>query len=193
MQDEGARYTGQSGGGQVQEKVQGTAQDLSGQAKQVGGQVQDRLKDQIDTRSTQAGEQVASITDGIRKMGEHFESQGQQTAGRLTEQAVQRTDQFASYLRRSDADTILRDVEDFGRRQPWMLVVGGIALGFAASRFLKASSSRRYQGTASARLEPTYAPGPTSETLAEAAPVRTYEERGSGVYVTPAAGPNSSL
>ena len=33
----------------------------------------------------------------------------------------------------------------FGRRQPWAVIAGGLALGFAASRFLKASSSRRYE------------------------------------------------
>jgi hypothetical protein len=38
-------------------------------------------------------------------------------------------------------------VEDFGRRQPWAVIAGGLALGFAASRFLKASSSRRYESS----------------------------------------------
>jgi hypothetical protein len=52
---------------------------------------------------------------------------------------------LGSYLERSDGDTILRDVEDFGRRQPWAVIAGGVVLGFAASRFLKASSSRRYE------------------------------------------------
>ena len=48
------------------------------------------------------------------------------------------------YLRESDADRILSDVEDFGRRQPWAVIAGGVALGLVASRFLKASSTRRY-------------------------------------------------
>jgi hypothetical protein len=39
----------------------------------------------------------------------------------------------------------LADVEAFARRQRWLVAAGGLALGFAASRFLKASSSRRYQ------------------------------------------------
>jgi hypothetical protein len=38
-------------------------------------------------------------------------------------------------------------VEDFARSKPWAVAAGGLALGFAASRFLKASSSRRYQQT----------------------------------------------
>lgn len=39
---------------------------------------------------------------------------------------------------------MLRDVEDFGRRQPLAVAAVGLALGFAASRFLKASSRSRY-------------------------------------------------
>ena len=52
----------------------------------------------------------------------------------------------------SDADRILRDVEDFGRRQPLAVAAIGLAAGFAASRFLKASSRSRYtQGSSRTR------------------------------------------
>jgi hypothetical protein len=50
------------------------------------------------------------------------------------------------YLREKDSHALLADVEDFSRRQPWAIAAGGLALGFAASRFVKASSSQRYQG-----------------------------------------------
>jgi hypothetical protein len=53
---------------------------------------------------------------------------------------------MGSYLTESDADRLLNDIEDFGRRQPMAVVGIGIAVGFAASRFLKASSRKRYQG-----------------------------------------------
>ena len=52
---------------------------------------------------------------------------------------------MGDYLKGASGDRLLRDVEDFARRQPWLVAAGGLALGFAASRFLKASSSRRYQ------------------------------------------------
>ena len=52
---------------------------------------------------------------------------------------------MGDYLKDASGDRILRDVEDFARRQPMLVTAAGLALGFAASRFLKASSSRRYQ------------------------------------------------
>jgi hypothetical protein len=63
----------------------------------------------------------------------------------VAEQVADRAESFGSYLRDADGERLLRDVEDVARRQPWLIAAGGLALGFAASRFLKASSSRRYQ------------------------------------------------
>lgn len=53
---------------------------------------------------------------------------------------------MGGYLTEADADRMLRDAEDFGRRQPMAVLGIGLAVGFVASRFLKASSQRRYQG-----------------------------------------------
>src|SRR5205085_99634 len=59
--------------------------------------------------------------------------------------AAERAEQVGDYLKRADGDAILRDAEQLGRDKPWVVMAGGIALGIAASRFLKASSSRRYR------------------------------------------------
>jgi hypothetical protein len=40
-------------------------------------------------------------------------------------------------------------VEDFARRNPWAVAAGGLVLGLAASRMLKASSSQRYRSSLS--------------------------------------------
>jgi hypothetical protein len=63
----------------------------------------------------------------------------------VAEQLADRAESFGSYLRHANGERLLADVEAFARRQPWLVAAGGLALGFAASRFLKASSSRRYQ------------------------------------------------
>ena len=55
-------------------------------------------------------------------------------------------ERLGGYLSDSSADRILSDVEDFGRRQPLAVIGLGVAVGFVASRFLKASSRERYQG-----------------------------------------------
>jgi gas vesicle protein len=123
---------------QAKEKVQETAQQAAGQAR-------GRLREQVDQRSTQAGEQVSSTADDVRTVAQTLREQGKDQPAKVAEQAAQRAERLGTYLKQADGDTILRDVEDFGRRQPWAVMFGGLAAGFLASRFLKASSSRRYE------------------------------------------------
>jgi hypothetical protein len=51
-------------------------------------------------------------------------------------------------LKDADSNKMLRDLEDFGRRQPAALAAGGVVLGLLAARFLKASSAQRSLGSA---------------------------------------------
>jgi hypothetical protein len=124
-----------------------TAQQAKDKAQEAAGQAKRGLRDQVDTRSTQAGERVAGMAGDARSVAEQLRQQGKDQPAKLAEQAAQRAESLGGYLQRSDGDTILRDVEDFGRSHPWAMIAGGLALGFAASRFLKASSSRRYESS----------------------------------------------
>jgi ElaB/YqjD/DUF883 family membrane-anchored ribosome-binding protein len=141
--------------GQAQEKAQELAGQAGEQAKQAAGQAKDRMREQVDQRSTQAGEQVTSQASDIRTVAEQLREQGKDKPAQLAEQAADRVERVGSYLSESDADRILSDVEDFARRQPWAVIAGGIALGFAASRFLKASSSERYYSRSPQQLPNT--------------------------------------
>ncbi len=128
--------------------LQGKVQDVAGQAQeslhQVAGQATDTIKQQLDERSTTAGESVGSISEAARHSAQELRSQGQDLPAQVIEQAAGRVEQLGQYLRNASGDQILRDVESFGRQQPWAVIAGGVFVGFAASRFLKASSSRRY-------------------------------------------------
>ena len=133
--------TGESTTDQVKDQVRDKAQLAQDKTRGALGQV----RDQVDQRSTQAGDQVQSAAQDVRKVAEQLRGQGKDTPARAAEQVADRAESFGSYLRDADGERLLRDAEDVARRQPWLIAAGGLALGFAASRFLKASSSRRYQ------------------------------------------------
>lgn len=124
---------------QAQEQVKEKAQDAAEKARTT-------LREQVDTRSTQTGEQIKQQASDLRSLSLELRNQGKDGPARLAGQAAERAEHVGSYLTRSDADRILRDAEEYGRSNPWAVIAGGVAVGFLASRFLKASSSNRYHG-----------------------------------------------
>jgi len=103
------------------------------------------------------------MASDVRAVSASLREQGKDQPAKLAEQAADRAERLGSYLRESDADRILGDVEDFGRRQPWAVIAGGVTLGLVASRFLKASSIDRYEQRSSVpRRDPVVPAVPTA-------------------------------
>jgi hypothetical protein len=57
-------------------------------------------------------------------------------------------DRIGSYLQQQTGDELLRDVERFVRRRPWLTAGVATIAGVALSRFLKSSSDNRYRAAA---------------------------------------------
>ena len=123
---------------QAKERVHETAQQAKG-----------RLREQVDQRSTQAGQQVNTVADDVRSVAQELRTQGKDKPAQYAEQAADRVQSAGRWLEQKDGDELLRDVEDFARRNPWAVAVGGLVVGLAASRFLKASSGERYRASLS--------------------------------------------
>jgi vacuolar-type H+-ATPase subunit H len=165
-----AHETAQEVAGQAQEK----AQEIAGQAQEKGqqatAQAKDKLREQLDQRSSQAAGQITQQASDLRAVSNSLREQGKDgpasAAGRLADYA----EKAGGYLQQKDSDGLLADAEDLARRQPWAVAAGALALGFAASRFLKASSSKRHStrsagevaGTAGRRPIPPSVSPPTA-------------------------------
>jgi len=128
----------------AKEQVQEQAQVAQEKMHETADTARARVREQLDQRSTQAGGQVRSTADALRSTSQQLREQGKDGPARMTERAADQAEKVGGWLEQSDADRILHDVEDFGRRQPMAVAAIGLALGFAASRFLKASSRTRY-------------------------------------------------
>jgi hypothetical protein len=135
----------QDAASQAKEKASEVTGQAQEKAQEVAGQARDRVQQEVDQRSTQAGEQISSTASDLRGVGEELRNRGNDTGARVADQAAQRAERVGSYLKESDGQKLLDDVEDLGRRQPLVVLAGGLVLGFAAARFLKASSRQRYQ------------------------------------------------
>jgi hypothetical protein len=131
--------------GQAKEKAQQAAGQAQEKAHQAAGQAQVKLREQLDQRSAQAAEQINAQASDLRSVSEALREQGKDGPADAADRLAGYAERVGRYLRDKDADALLEDAEEFGRQRPWAAAAGGLAVGFAASRFLKASSRERYQ------------------------------------------------
>jgi hypothetical protein len=128
------------------------AQNVTSKVTEGAGQAKDSLLDQgrqqLNDRTTTAGEQVAGFADVARKVASSLRDDGNEPHAKAADTVAERAEQIGSYLKDADADKMLRDLEDLGRRQPAALAAGGVVVGLLAARFLKASSAQRFAGSA---------------------------------------------
>jgi hypothetical protein len=133
--------------GEAAEKSKETAQQGLEKAKESAGKAKETaagmLTRQLDERSTIAGERATAFVGAARRVADELRGQGDEETARMTEAAADRADRFAGYLRDANGDAFIRDLEGFARRRPWVAAAGGLMIGLAASRFIKASAERR--------------------------------------------------
>lgn len=128
--------------GRARQAAGDTAQRLGERARETGDAVQDRVSEQVDERSTAAGDRAQQTSEAVRDMSGQLRSQGNELGARAADEVATRVERLARYLRESDGDRIMGDLENFGRRQPLVVAAVGLAAGVAAARLLKASGNR---------------------------------------------------
>jgi ElaB/YqjD/DUF883 family membrane-anchored ribosome-binding protein len=148
---------------QAKGKLQEGAEVVQEKGAELKSQAGERVRLELDTRSTQAGEQLQGTGEALRRTGEQLRQEGKETPAKVTGYLAERTERLGSYLSSASSDQLLRDVEDFARRQPWLMAAAGATAGFLASRFLKASGSRGSEGGSSREgTRSAWQPAPTS-------------------------------
>jgi ElaB/YqjD/DUF883 family membrane-anchored ribosome-binding protein len=133
---------------QAKTELGDVASDVQDKAVELKDQGRGKLRETLDRRTSDVGEQAQQAAQVLRQSSTQLASGTQgssQPVIHLTEMAADQVERFGGYLERASGEELLRDAEDFARRRPWMVAGIGLVAGLAASRFLKASSERRYR------------------------------------------------
>ena len=125
----------------------GTADDLLQHAKETTSNVVDQVQQQagsrIDRRKDEAASELEKVAGAVRQLGQGLGDQQQgplvQYAAEYGKKAADGLERFTNYLRQTDTKTLVNEIENFGRRQPAILLGGAFLLGLAGARFLKSS------------------------------------------------------
>jgi hypothetical protein len=113
---------------------------LSEQIKQDGRQ-------RIEEGKRTAAEHIETVAQALESARERLD-QDQPTLAAYAGRMSTGVGNLATRLREGSLEDLLQDTRDLARRNPVLFLAGGVAIGFALSRFLKASASTDYTGAA---------------------------------------------
>jgi hypothetical protein len=101
----------------------------------VKSTARDKLSEQKDSTASGLGDLATALHDAA----ERLENERHPDVARFARSAAGAMERVASTLQGKDLDVLVRDTEDFARRQPVAFLAGAVAAGFLAVRFLKSS------------------------------------------------------
>jgi ElaB/YqjD/DUF883 family membrane-anchored ribosome-binding protein len=130
-----------SSGSQGPERLQQAASGIIDQAGRTAETQASRTMDR-------AGDALQEVARVVRDSGNQLREQRPEIAG-LADTAAERVEQVSSYLREHDAREIMTEAERFARRQPALVVGGGLALGLLIGRVLRSGSEQGSMGQSS--------------------------------------------
>ena len=121
-----------------------TREKVKGKAAEVASMAKDKIEDQYDQQKDRAMNEVEHLASALRRAGENLRDQGNSTIGAaVLSRVAGHLESVGGSMEGKDLDGLVRDVERLARRNPTAFIGGAMLLGFAASRFLKASSPSR--------------------------------------------------
>jgi hypothetical protein len=130
---------GSAQGGTAREQLREAKDQVVSQTRQALQQARDRAGSSLAESKGQLADQVESIASVFRRSADQLRGEDRRTIASITNAVARQADQAGTYLRRIDARTMRKDLEDITRRRPALMFGGAAALGLIAARFFKSS------------------------------------------------------
>jgi hypothetical protein len=153
---QGTEASTSTAGESTNQQTGGQNQDLLQHAKRAGGeivsQVQQQASTQIDRGKETATNELSQVVNAVKQLGQTLSS-GEANgpiarfAAQYSDKAANSLERMTNYIREQDAQRLLNDVQNFGRRQPALLLGGAFLLGFAGARLIRSSMDAASQSS----------------------------------------------
>jgi len=119
---------------ETRERLASTAREAASGAKQ---QAESVYRDVSRGAAATADE----TSDAIENAASALDESGHETLGKATAALADHVRKFSAYLEGRRLEDFFRDAQQLAQRNPGLFIAGGVALGFALSRFFKAGTS----------------------------------------------------
>ena len=134
--------------------------------EQQGQDIQQRAIDMLEQQKGQLASWLDDVAQSVRQAGQSLREQEQDAPGRYSEQAADRIEQVAVYVRRKPVQQIRQDAEAYAREHPAIVLGSAVVVGMLAGRFLRSSSPAQDRPATRAATGPATGPATTPDTPA---------------------------
>lgn len=134
--DPGAR-----GPGSDATRDEGALAKVRGEATRLRGEATDRARSAAEDGKLKATETLDGFARSIHDVAGNLEEQVGPQIAQYAHRAADTLDEFSANLRSKSVDELVDDARSFVRRSPAIAIGAAVAVGFALSRFLKATAS----------------------------------------------------
>jgi hypothetical protein len=140
-------------------------------AKELGSEAGEKLRATAEEQKAAGADRITGIAEAIRRAADAIEGELPQASPYIRRAAAE-LETVSETVRRRDVRELVRNVQDFARKNPTVFIGGSILAGIVLVRFLK-SSSQSYQdrgdnkGTTYGRTSAETAGDWQSQTLSE--------------------------
>jgi hypothetical protein len=126
--------------GTAKEQAGAVAGEAASQAKDLLDQTKQQVSQQAGAATQKLGESVKSLAGELRSMGEGS-SDGSGPAADLARTVAARGDAIADFLSSKEPGDLIAELRSFASRKPGTFLLGALAAGALAGRFVKGASS----------------------------------------------------
>jgi hypothetical protein len=115
---------------------------------QVVNTVKQRASAQLDTQKGRATDGLDAVTQAVRQTTEQLRAQQHDTLAQYIDTVADQLERVSTGVREKSVEELMRDVQQFARRQPALFIGGSFAVGLLAARFLQSSqrNGEQWQG-----------------------------------------------
>lgn len=123
------------------EKLSRAKERAREEAVKLRGQATDRARSAAETGKTRATDTLDGFARAVHEAAGNLEQQVSPQIAQYAHRAADALDDLSETLRSKSVDELIDDARDFARRSPAVAIGAAVAVGFALSRFLKATAS----------------------------------------------------
>jgi len=109
------------------------------QPAEVGRRTKTMASQAVDRGTTMLADRIEHYTTVAREVSDALRRRGEPQSADLVDSLIGRVNGVAQYLRTSDGETIMSDMQEYAQGHTWLLAGVGLVGGLAAARAIRSN------------------------------------------------------